>query len=780
MEGDAVLSSAALTVVVGGMRRRPELRGAVVSVTRRGHAEEAIALVAPRVWVAGGRFPIVIRTVSLVERPAPTVRVTGVAQVGTRELRVTRELHLVEGQDALASRTRVTLVRGEALDEVAFGERVAWGGGSPFSAEGERVPFIGREGDFGAVAFGFEDSFEVAREYEQHGDERFLLHTELRDRSAPLAVGGSLRSGSWLTVADGLATATRQLGWARGERFEEVTAMLPRTPPGARATAFVGGEVVSFGKPDHEGRVILPVPRDASEIIMVATAHGHAPSEAAIVTAGARARLEIPPGGQLLVKIRDEAGALVPGRIRVLGIEGSAAPDFGPEHRAAGAKQTVITVTGEIEVAIPTGRYRVLVSRGPEFDLRKEEVEVTATRSATIDVSLAHVIDPRRWVPSDLHVHAAPSPDSEVSLDDRVASLVAEGIRFAVPTEHNQVGDYGPAIAARSVTLSSVTGVEVTTWDPAFGHFNVFPFPRIAERPRGGAPEFAQRDPATLFAELRESEDAVIQVNHPRLEPDIGYFDTYGYDVATGAYEQGFSEDFDVVEIWNGFDLARPQAAERSFQDWLAILARGRRVTASGNSDSHYVRYQWAGYPRTYVWSESGPNDPRGIIESLKAGRVFVSNGLFLEAAVNGRGPGELVEVEAGEITLRVLVRAPRWIDARAIEVWVGGELRETRLIDPLPEAERPVVRFDETLPIAIERDSFVIVRARGEEEMTAFFGRANIRPGAFTNPIFVDADGDGRTPWKSRPAARDASLDASDASLDANGSLDANDANAR
>ena len=55
------------------------------------------------------------------------------------------------------------------------------------------------------------------------------------------------------------------------------------------------------------------------------------------------------------------------------------------------------------------------------------------------------------------------------------------------------------------------------------------------------------------------------------------------------------------MEVFNGFDLARPEKVERVFRDWLAILARGQRVVATGSSDSHQVRYQLAGYPRTYI-----------------------------------------------------------------------------------------------------------------------------------------------------------------------------------
>src|SRR5690606_11400140 len=41
----------------------------------------------------------------------------------------------------------------------------------------------------------------------------------------------------------------------------------------------------------------------------------------------------------------------------------------------------------------------------------------------------------------------------------------------------------------------------------------------------------------------------------------------------------------------------------------IGMLARGARVVATGSSDSHTLRSEWAGYPRTYVHVEGGIED---------------------------------------------------------------------------------------------------------------------------------------------------------------------------
>jgi hypothetical protein len=197
---------------------------------------------------------------------------------------------------------------------------------------------------------------------------------------------------------------------------------------------------------------------------------------------------------------------------------------------------------------------------------------------------------------------------------------------------------------------------------------------------------------------------------------------------------------------------------ERVFQEWLALLEAGVRVVGTGNSDSHPVRYHWAGYPRTYVYAPDGPRDAANVLDALRAGRVFVTSGPFLEASIEGQLPGSRVSARNGQVMLDVVVRAPAYIDVEELQVFVGRTLVHTipirharPVVDPDPSSARdapPIVRYQGRLRVPIERDSPVVVRVRSALPMDDFFGRRGVIPMAFTNPIFVDADGDGLLPW--------------------------------
>ena len=229
------------------------------------------------------------------------------------------------------------------------------------------------------------------------------------------------------------------------------------------------------------------------------------------------------------------------------------------------------------------------------------------------------------------------------------------------------------------------------------------------------------------------------------------------------------SVDFDALEVWNGFDLARPAAVREVMADWMALLARGHHIVATGNSDSHGIRHHLPGYPRTYVSVPGVRIDDAALVtRALRAGRAFVTSGPLLDVRASSageraiHGPGDSVRLRdaARRVDVRVRVSAPGWMDVRVIELWVGGRLLRTVRVAPVTTSERYSklrtgakfavelaamgVRVDRTLSFSAPRDTFVVVVVRGERPMDALMGRGGVLPFAFSNPIWIDSDGDG------------------------------------
>jgi hypothetical protein len=201
--------------------------------------------------------------------------------------------------------------------------------------------------------------------------------------------------------------------------------------------------------------------------------------------------------------------------------------------------------------------------------------------------------------------------------------------------------------------------------------------------------------------------------------------------------------DFDAMEVMNG----RSHDQYRLLRDdWLALLRQGFRRTATANSDTHGPD-EPAGWPRNYVWlgADAGGWDPLRFDAAIREGRSFGTTGpLVPHFAVNGGRVGDTVAAPEGRILVEFDVDAASWVPLEEVRLLVNGE----------------VVRvFASTSGFAeldLRRDAFVTLEAGAPPDVDPENWAAEhpglyadvIGPGfvpvAFTNPVYVDVDGDG------------------------------------
>lgn len=709
----------------------------------------------------------------------------GSAGVPKVRLELRRVLRLADVGSAIRVSTSVRVARGRA-PSVRVIERLAWGGGTPIAPlAGEvragapiEVDWIGRSIDGRAIVAGaLRGPVRVISHNVDHARTDLLRYTDLflepkavepapRASRARNAQGTRYETELVLSASHGgLARAVRQLGWVRGEPFAEAVAMLTTNPPATEVQVIdeKTGALAIAGTPDDKLRVILPLPAGAADMALLvgARAGGIEASDWKPLGAPPYApiRLSVPASSVLRVRVQHAAtGEPLPARIRLLPRRGSAAPNLGPDWKASGALDTVITASGRAELRLSPGYYRLIATHGPEWSVADQAIEVDVGKTEEVTVALERAIDPGPWLACELHVHAEPSPDSQVSLEDRVASLVAEGIAFAVPTDHNHVTSLHDAVRAQPLWgLFTVPGVEITTDSPNFGHFNAYPYPLDPALPNNGAPEYRGWKPAEMFAALHAAgPDVVVQVNHPRIEGGIGYFEKAEYDSTADRGGELWSADFDALEVWNGFDLARWANVERVLGDWLAMVEHGHRVVATGSSDSHTIRSEGAGYPRTYVRAPlAGVDHGVDIVRALRHGRAFVTSGPFLSAQIGDRTLGDAVELRAGEpIELDVSVQTAHWMQVTTLRVHLGTSvLRELPL--GAPASQTAVARrYHRTLRLAVDRPGPLVVVVEGSATLDPIVARKGVKPFAFTNPIWLVRPGETAPEPRSAPPA--------------------------
>ncbi len=501
---------------------------------------------------------------------------------------------------------------------------------------------------------------------------------------------------------------------------------------------------------DAEGSFALDVPAGSYDVR--AFAREHAGTESLKVDAGdGPVSLAIEAAGTVHVTVSDPAGKPVEARV-TLRAEGDTPSAHAPHDVRIAAKgewdwgsyghvnSVGYAINGKVSLAVPAGTYTVLGSRGFSYELDQAEIEVEAGGSVDVALELERVVDTTGWVSGDFHIHALRSPDSGTPYPVRAKQSVAEDLDLPILTEHVQVGGLDPV--AGELGLDSVIGLsaqEVTTFE--YGHFNAFPLAEDPDAYNYGAVFPYDKRPAELFAAIRDQSegDEVIQVNHPRGGGFGSYFSWVGLKAKDLSVhnEEEWATDFDAIEVFNG-----SCGGGDTLTDWIAMTNAGWAKTLASGSDSH-TEDDPIGMPRNWIRlkPEEVRDDPETLVAAVRQRRLFVSCGPFVrfETADDGIGLGGLAAVDdAGEIAFRVVVEAPSWMaltEARLV--------RNGAVIDVVP-IEEPAggVRLDIALSDAPVSDAWYAVDVVGSGNLLPVHKSGP--PRAYTNPIEVDADGDG------------------------------------
>jgi hypothetical protein len=467
----------------------------------------------------------------------------------------------------------------------------------------------------------------------------------------------------------------------------------------------------------------------------------------------------LPPEGGLTWEVVDEAsGTRIPCKLTLVGVDGTPSPRFTRNDigRQEGdgtvvAFDRILSIAGVGVARVPVGTYDVYVSRGPEWELGIErKVRVAAGKSTVVRARLRHSVDTAGWISADFHVHASHSSDSHVPMHDRIYEFVADGVEVITSTDHNVVSNYAPLIDEIGVGqyITSMTGDELTT--NGWGHFGAWPLPHDLERVGQGAVLVHGKGPKDFFGEVRgRATDAIVNVHHPRIDNEIGYFNMGGFDAHSDkATRPGFSFDFDAVEVLNGYQDSERRSVDRMIDDWFALLQHGHMVTATGNSDTHHLDHNIGGYPRNYVRvQEDKPQalrDPGEIPRAVKGHHVLFTTAPFVVVRVDGAGIGDVATARGGDAKVELEVRAASWVSVSQVTLYVDGHEAHRWNVPKSADA----VRFKESFPVHVPRDAWVVVRVDGDEPLAPVVGdrkRFDVRPLALTNPVFLDVDGNGK-----------------------------------
>ncbi|MDB6117735.1 MAG: hypothetical protein JWO08_1516, partial [Verrucomicrobiaceae bacterium] len=193
------------------------------------------------------------------------------------------------------------------------------------------------------------------------------------------------------------------------------------------------------------------------------------------------------------------------------------------------------------------------------------------------------------------------------------------------------------------------------------------------------------------------------------------------------------------------------------YRDWFALLNHGHRMAAIGSSDSHDVNRFILGQGRTYVAVNDA--DPahlnmEEVWRSYQEGRLLVSLGLLAQVRVDDHfGVGDLATGLSDTVKVEATVSGPSWVQADLVALYANGiMIREDVIQDAHRAGQKAKVIWRIPRP---RHDVHLVVIATGpgvtepfweiprpyQPSSTTFVPRVI----GSTNPVWLDADGDGK-----------------------------------
>jgi hypothetical protein len=220
--------------------------------------------------------------------------------------------------------------------------------------------------------------------------------------------------------------------------------------------------------------------------------------------------------------------------------------------------------------------------------------------------------------------------------------------------------------------------------------------------------------------------------NVPGAEPNLPACPTDGNLTVNCLPRLGEVIEKPIKYMENGVEKIAIQPAFPGAQDeWFTLLGQGKKIAATGNSDSHSATAE-AGLPRTYLDIGSSADgsmvalDVDRAMTAVREGRSFITNGPIVTATIDGQGAGATVVNENGIFRLEIKVEAAPWIDVTKVVVRRGGKDQGKRpqvlaTID-VPQTTE-LLRLQHTqLFTGIPDDSFFVVEVIGEKSMWPVF----------------------------------------------------------
>ncbi len=481
------------------------------------------------------------------------------------------------------------------------------------------------------------------------------------------------------------------------------------------------------------------------------------------------ADLPVTQPSRVVYTLTDAAsGQPMPGKITFEPLRGTETPYFGPPGRLE-SSNTVYTINGRGSIEVPEGNYRVIASRGNEYHIEEKRLRVTRGRTQDVTFALERAFESPGWIAADLGVMTNASSHSRISPADRIVTAVAEGVEWLVTADLETITDLSDAVRQLRLgdMIKTSQGLRISsTVDDGRGEFLLFPT-EICSVPPSVEDILQTSTPVEAADRIRAlCPQAVLVASRP-LFPLLGLLSNKGYDWVQGTRPESLDPfpDIDAMQVWEG---KRQPLLFQSVIAWNYTMAKtGERIVPVANSLSAGTYNEEPGYPRVYIRTDTeevSELDPKELAESIREGRVVITNGPFVDVKVNGQGPGSTVIDTDGSVDVELQVFTPNWANVASVSIELNGRFVRKFVfpagsVDPMAGRIQPrpgEEEEDQVRSIRVSKDSILTINVQGDptlpqdpvNPLSLPTNNPNVPQGqytyALTGPIYIDADGDG------------------------------------
>ncbi len=452
----------------------------------------------------------------------------------------------------------------------------------------------------------------------------------------------------------------------------------------------------------------------------------------------ARHRVYHSPVGRLRLTVAS------PARVSVTGPDGrSFAPDNAWRHADDGFDRRdrrmeygYFHTDGRSELTLPAGRYTIEVSRGPAWRVVRREVRIAAGADTALRVALQPLDDlgRRGWRSADLHVHMNYGGTYRATPRTLLRMARAEDLDLVenlIVNKEGRIPDIEHPVGRDPVSTATTVLVHDQEFHTSvWGHVGLLGLRAHILLP--GYSGYQGTAAASLVptnaevADLARAQGGIMGYVHP-FDSDPDPADTtrpltaeFPVDLALGKidyYEAlGFVDD--------------PMATAHV---WYRALNCGFRLPAGAGTDAmtNFASLRGpVGMNRVYV--HTGPGlDQRRLLDSLRAGRTFATNGPLLALSVEGRGLGQELRLDRPG-TVRAHVRLRSNVPVDHLELVLNGEIREIPI-----GGERRMA--DTTVVVPVERSGWILLRAQSDRAIEPVL---DLYPYGTTSPVYLAVAG--------------------------------------